>query len=219
MTAGTTVHAPDGSPVVLAEIGQTELLVNDHVRVWEVALEPGESQPWHLHHNPYLVVNLEAAPGRMDWLDGSPPRFVNEYVGGVIFRPTSPVHMLTNVGPTRYRNRLVELLDLGDPVPPLPAEPVGHHVVFETDLVRAWEIVLDPGASLAAHRHRHPHVVITLDGSTTRIDTAGALGPVEAEAPGDVRYHEPGGVQTLVNVGPTRYRSRLIELKYLGENR
>lgn len=215
MTAGTTVHAPDGTSVVLADIGQTELLANDRVRVWEVALAPGESQPWHLHHNPYLVVNLQASPGRMDWLDGAPPRYVNEYVGGVIFRPTSPVHMLTNVGPTYYRNRLVELLDIGehavgDVVPalvpkPAPAggDPAGHHVVFETDLVRAWEIVLDPGASFPQHRRRNPHVVITLEG-----DEAGS-----------VRYGEPGDVEPLVNTGSTRYRSRLIELKYLGENR
>ncbi|MBP2327882.1 quercetin dioxygenase-like cupin family protein [Kibdelosporangium banguiense] len=233
MTAGTIARVPDGPQVVLAEIGQTELLANDRVRVWEVALNPGESQPWHLHHNPYLVVNLEASPGRMDWLDGAPPRFVNEYVGGVILRPTSPVHMLTNVGTTPYRNRLIELLDIGehavgDVVPaivpkhlqPEPGTgPVGHHVVFETDLVRAWEIVLDPGASLMWHRHCNPHVVITLDGSDTRIDTLAAQGPVVTEPTGSVRYLEPGDVQMFVNAGATRYRSRLIELKYLGENR
>jgi quercetin dioxygenase-like cupin family protein len=244
MTAGTTVHAPDGTPVVLAEIGQTMLLENDRVRIWEVALGPGESQPWHLHHNPYLVVNIEASPGRMDWLGGAPPRYVQEHVGGVIFRPTSPVHMLTNIGTTHYRNRLVELRDIGEhavgdvrpalvpkPAPPEPeiirasdAEetktgPVGHHIVFETDLVRAWEIVLNPGAPLTWHRHRNPHVVITLDGSDTRIDTLTEHGSVATQAPGSVRYCEPRDVEALVNVGTLRYRCRLIELKYLGENR
>lgn len=170
----------------------------------------------------------------MDWLDGAPPRHVHEHVGGVIFRPTSPVHMLTNVGTTPYRNRLVELLDIGEHAvgdvvpalvpklaPPAPefartpdgeevkTGPVGHHVVFETDLVRAWEIVLDPGTSLSWHRHRNPHVVITLDGED----------PVTGDGAGSVRYGEPGVLQTIVNAGRSRYRSRLIELKYLGENR
>ncbi|MBA0127574.1 hypothetical protein H0B56_18675 [Haloechinothrix sp. YIM 98757] len=244
MTAGATVYSPDGTPVVLAEIGQTMLLENRRVRIWEVALDPGGSQPWHLHHNPYLVVNIEASPGRMDWFDGAPPRYISEHVGGVIFRPTSPVHMLTNIGPTPYRNRLIELRDIGEdvlgdvepalvpePAPPAPelvhtpqgeetkTGPVGHHIVFETDLVRAWEIVLDPGATLTWHRHRNPHVVVTLDGSDTRTDTLAGSGTVETEASGSVRYRVPGDVQTLVNAGPTRYRSRLIELKYLGENR
>jgi quercetin dioxygenase-like cupin family protein len=82
------------------------------------------------------------------------------------------------------------------------AGPVGHPVVFETDLVRAWEIVLDPGASLTWHRHRNPHVVITLDGAD----------PVTGEGVGSVRYGEPGALQELVNAGFTHYRSRLIEL-------
>ncbi|MFI5706363.1 hypothetical protein [Kribbella sp. NPDC051620] len=244
MTAGATVLAPDGTPVVLGEIGQTVLLENERVRIWEVTLAPGETQPWHLHHNPYLVVNVEASPGRMDWLNGAPSRYLQEHVGGVILRPTSPVHMLTNIGTTSYRNRLVELRDIGEhavgdvepalvpkPVPPAPevirtpdgAEAstgaVGHHIVFESDLVRAWEIVLDPESALSWHRQRNPHVVITLDGAETRIDSLTAEGPVDIEVAGSVRYREPGEVQSLVNAGKTRYRCRLIELKYLGENR
>src|SRR5690606_40918235 len=89
MTAGTTVQAPDGTQVVLGEIGQKMLLENDRVRLWEVALAPGETQPWHLHHNPYLVVNIQASPCRMDWLDGAPPRYVSEYVGGIVYQNVS----------------------------------------------------------------------------------------------------------------------------------
>ena len=35
MTAGTTVTAPDGTEVVLGEIGTRVLLKNSRVRVWE----------------------------------------------------------------------------------------------------------------------------------------------------------------------------------------
>ena len=56
MTAGTTVQAPDGTEVVLGEIGTRVLLENSRVRVWEVSLAPGEAQAWHLHHNPYVVL-------------------------------------------------------------------------------------------------------------------------------------------------------------------
>lgn len=244
MTAGQVVTSAAGEQIVLVEIGQKLLFENDRVKVWEVALGPGESQPWHLHHNPYLVINLEASPGRMDWLNGSPSRYVNEFVGGVIIRPTSPVHMLTNIGTTYYRNRLVELKDIGedavgDVVPalvprPAPAGPavaegpngeritlgdVGHLVVFENDLVRVWEIVLDPGVELAWHRHRSPHVVLPLEAGETSIDLlAGGDPTVTAEEVGEPIYREPGEVQKLTNSGTTRYRSRVIEFKYLGEN-
>src|SRR5690606_41507720 len=55
----TTLFRSDGTQVVLGEIGQKMLLENDRVRLWEVALAPGETQPWHLHHNPYLVRSEE----------------------------------------------------------------------------------------------------------------------------------------------------------------
>ena len=114
MTAGQIVTAPNGEEITLAEIGQTVLLDNERIRIWEVALKPGEFQPWHLHHNPYLVLCLETSPCHMDWLNGDPPRHIEETVGGVIYRPPSPVHMLTNDGDQIYRNRLVELKDLGE---------------------------------------------------------------------------------------------------------
>ena len=40
MSSGTTVAAPDGTEVVLGEIGTRVLLKNSRVRVWEVSLAP-----------------------------------------------------------------------------------------------------------------------------------------------------------------------------------
>jgi len=155
MTAGQIVHSPSGERIVLGEIGQTVLLDTPRVRVWEVALAPGETQPWHLHHNPYLVLNLESSPCHMDWLNGDPPRFLEEKPGGVVFRPPSPVHMLTNDGDRMYRNRLVELKDLGeeaggDVTPGVPAAPLpGLPLVFDSDEVRVYAVDLTPGEPLA----------------------------------------------------------------------
>ncbi len=72
-------------------------------------LEPGETQTWHKHHHPYLIVGVEGADNRMDFLDGSDPRHMQETPGRVVFRDAGKVHMLTNEGTTRYVNRLVEL--------------------------------------------------------------------------------------------------------------
>ncbi len=88
--------------------------------MWEVQLEPGETHPWHLHHNPYIVLSIDGSEGRMDWLDGSEPRFISEHRGGWVYRPVSPVHRLTNIGTSFYRNRLVELKDPGENVPEPP---------------------------------------------------------------------------------------------------
>ncbi|MFI6759839.1 hypothetical protein ACIBF5_11960 [Micromonospora sp. NPDC050417] len=210
MSAGTVVQTPDGSPVTLGEIGQRVLLVNPRVRVWDVALAPGESQPWHLHHNPYVVLCLETSPCRMDWLDGSPPRFLSERVGGVVYRPVSPVHMLTNHGDAHYRNRIVELLDLGEeasgvPDPTLPpAEPttdgLDPELVFADDDVRVWGVEVAPGARHEWRAGNLPVVVVGL----TDPDRDG------------VHYLAPGGRHVLAADGPTPHSFRLVELAYLG---
>lgn len=172
MTAGQIVTSPGGEQIVLGEIGQTVLLDNPRVRVWEVVLEPGEFQPWHLHHNPYLVLNVESSPCRMDWLNGDPPRYLEETVGGVVFRPTSPVHMLTNYGDRTYRNRLVELKDLGEEaVGDLPSSPVvgpalDLPVVFESPEVRVYGVDLAAGSGPV---DRPDLVLITLSGGLGRL--------------------------------------------------
>ena len=116
MAHDNTVTAPDGSEVQLGEVGTSIVLENEHVRVWEVRLEPGETQAWHLHHHPYLVIAIEPANNRMDFLDGDPPREMDETVGRVVYREAGKVHMLTNRGQTRYVNRLIELKSVDETV-------------------------------------------------------------------------------------------------------
>ncbi len=100
--------------VDLGDIGTSVVFENEHVRVWEVRLEPGETQTWHKHQHPYLIVGVEGADNRMDFLDGSEPRHMQETPGRVVFRDAGKVHMLTNEGTTRYVNRLIELKALDE---------------------------------------------------------------------------------------------------------
>jgi quercetin dioxygenase-like cupin family protein len=109
MTEAETVTAPDGTEVVLGDVGTSIVFENEQVRVWEVKLEPGESQAWHLHRHPYLIVAIEPADNRMDFLDGGEPREMHETPGRVVYREAGRPHMLTNAGSTRYVNRLIEL--------------------------------------------------------------------------------------------------------------
>jgi 3-(3-hydroxy-phenyl)propionate hydroxylase len=100
---------PEEIDVELGDIGTSVVFENEHVRVWEVRLEPGQTQTWHKHEHPYLIVGVEGADNRMDFLDGSEPRHMQETPGRVVFRDAGKVHMLTNEGSTRYVNRLIEL--------------------------------------------------------------------------------------------------------------
>lgn len=97
--------------------------------------------------------------------------------------------------------------------------PVGQEIVFENEQVRVWEITLEPGEQQAWHQHLNPYVVIALEAADNRIDgLAGGEPRLVHEAVGGVVYRDPGEVHMLTNRGETRYRSRLVELKCLGEN-
>ncbi|MEU6075989.1 hypothetical protein [Micromonospora sp. NPDC047074] len=220
MSAGTVVSSPDGSEVVLGEVGQRVLLANSRVRVWEVALAPGECQPWHLHHNPYLVLCLDTSACRMDWLDGSPPRHINEQVGGAIYRPVSPVHMLTNQGHSLYRNRLIELLDLGEEAsgqaletpldtsdgwPEETPEGVALTTVLDTDDVRVQRLTTRPDDDHVWRAGLVPMLVVDLTGGMD-VDTP----PRPA-----VRYLHPGETHLIRNPTRTLIDTQIVELRYL----
>jgi len=209
---GQIVHSPAGERIVLDDVGQTVLLENAAVRVWDVSLLPGETHPWHLHHNPYVVLSLAGSKGRMDWLDGSEPRFLNEYRGGSVYRPLSPVHRLTNIGDRFYRNRLVELKDLGENLPspadigpgdrsiegarPGPPESDGRLPVLRHRDVGVWTVAVGADESRKLDLPDVPHVVA-------------ALSPGSA---GGVSFH-PGGPLTLS--GPGEWF--VVELTYRAE--
>ena len=113
MAKGDVVTHPETEEqIVLGDIGHEVIFENEHVRVWEVRLEPGAVQDWHLHHHPYLIVGIVGAQNRMEFLDGSEPRQMSEAPGRVVFRDAGKVHKLINEGDTHYVNRLIELKSL-----------------------------------------------------------------------------------------------------------
>lgn len=156
---GDVVFSPSGEEIVLVDVGQRVLYDDPVVRVWEVQLEPGETHPWHLHHNPYVVLSIDGSEGRMDWLDGSEPRFISEHRGGSVYRPVSPVHRLTNIGTSFYRNRLVELKDLGEHQP----SPLDNHP-GDVSVRTVADCTLDLDG---------PHVLAALDVEDVRLHSGG----------------------------------------------
>lgn len=94
--------------------------------------------------------------------------------------------------------------------------PVAQRVLFENDRVRVWEIVLEPGEELAVHTHTLDYLVITIEPSDMEVrEHTGELRRTHAQ-PGEVSWTSvgPGQTHALKNVGATRFRNRVIELKH-----
>jgi hypothetical protein len=94
------------------EIGTRLLLENDHVRVFEVRLDPGERGPFHIHDRTYFWTVVEAGRGLQRFADGSCVE--RDYrVGETRYLVHSStdylIHDLENVGDTTLRFVTVEL--------------------------------------------------------------------------------------------------------------
>jgi predicted metal-dependent enzyme (double-stranded beta helix superfamily) len=92
----------------LGDVGQEVLLDNDHVRIWHITLQPGETQPLHHHGLPYVVVAVQGATSVITTGDGHKTDIVEE-TGSVVFREPGQTHMLSNVGDSVYVGRIIEL--------------------------------------------------------------------------------------------------------------
>ncbi len=103
----------------LHDVGDRVIFENDRVRVWELALQPGEESHVHEHLHDYLMICIEG-----DKVAGKATADQeNAYgkAGNFVDIPTSPGHTLyvrggvtetaVNTGNEPYRNIIVELLD------------------------------------------------------------------------------------------------------------
>jgi hypothetical protein len=94
-------------------VGTRILFENDRVRVWELALEPGESLEKHIHRLDYVI--LVESGGLLRSADPDDPashRDIQFEDDQVEFRQVGAVKIdnrLTNIGTKRHRNYVIEL--------------------------------------------------------------------------------------------------------------
>ena len=94
----------------LGNVGSYVMVENDHVRVWQNDLEPGESSDWHLHTANYLFVATNHGDLKVEFDDDS-SQIIEMQVGQVVIGDKDSVHQLTNVGDARYTSVIIELKD------------------------------------------------------------------------------------------------------------
>ena len=95
---------PDG------DVGTEVTFENEHVKVWNLDLEPGQSSQWHHHDHWYVTIVTVAGTLKAEFVDGASSTETLQ-VGAVHFRDKDSEHRVTNVGDSRYTNVIVELKD------------------------------------------------------------------------------------------------------------
>jgi hypothetical protein len=95
--------------ITLGQVGQQVVLENEHVRIWQIDLEPGETIDFHIHFHPYIIVSLGGGENEIETIFGDRIT-TNEPLGSIVFMSEMrPVHRLTNRAKIPYRSRLIEL--------------------------------------------------------------------------------------------------------------
>lgn len=96
----------------LAPIGEL-LFENEHVRIWENVVEPGEESEVHRHDHDYLAISIEGDRVVHNPVkDGHFPRMETDVVPGeVVHLQGGVTETAINPGAKRFRSILVELLD------------------------------------------------------------------------------------------------------------
>ncbi|WP_051310814.1 hypothetical protein [Bradyrhizobium sp. Cp5.3] len=93
----------------LGHVGDKVLFENEHIRMWEVRLEPGQTIDFHIHYHPYLVVSLGGGENEIETIFGKKIT-TQEPAGSFAFiDEMRPVHRLTNKSEATYLSRLIEL--------------------------------------------------------------------------------------------------------------
>jgi beta-alanine degradation protein BauB len=96
---------------------------------------------------------------------------------------------------------------------------VGTRVLLETDEIRVWEMVLEPGESSGLHSHTNDYVfVYTTDDNVLEVRVPGAPPAPVRTAAGYASYTRVGNADAprltheLVNLGERRHCQILVEL-------
>ena len=92
---------------------------------------------------------------------------------------------------------------------------VGTRLVFENERVRVWEFTLQPGQSVAAHKHDHDYFFYPIEGDTLEVTRANGVTRLTLNA-GEVYCRQAGDTHAARNVDDHRYHEVLVELKDSG---
>jgi quercetin dioxygenase-like cupin family protein len=95
--------------IKLGQVGQRIVLENEHVRIWEINLDPGETIEFHIHYHPYVVISLGGGENEIETIFGDHIKTVEELGSTVFINEMRAVHRLTNRAKIPYLSRLIEL--------------------------------------------------------------------------------------------------------------
>jgi hypothetical protein len=193
------------------------VFTNDHVMVLNVYIPPGRSSNFHTHSLDQIGVLVEAADQTGQVMGGpvtGPRRGTKGNVNYSADAQHHVTHRGSNVGETPFHNIVVALKKAGpDGLTAGVRDVPGYTQVVDSDRVRAWRLVLDPGQSVPAITQKSPGMRIVVDGGEIVESVPGARDRARAFKLGDFFWQEGGETRAIRNAGTSRVELVEFELK------
>ena len=144
-----TVHAQADAVNIEQEPRHRLKFENEHIRFFDVQLEPGYQALYHWHRNDGVFVNMYVAPTTAQDVGQEPVRRGGRAIGEVYFinyAAKPKAHRVTNPGNSEYRVTDTEILVGCGAAGTMEAGP-NQTVVVDNERVLVTRLILHPGES------------------------------------------------------------------------
>jgi hypothetical protein len=185
---------------------------NEHVRFFDVELEPGYESRYHWHHSDGVFVNISSSPTIAQDLGKEPVRRGERAIGETYFidygaRPKA--HRVSNPGSTPYHVIDAEILGgcgTADPV----AEGPNQTLLIDNARVFVTRIILHPGES--TELYAPCGMLVSVSGGNVALQSPAGSERVDMR-PAGFKWCQQGQTTKLVNTGKFVFHGVDIRLK------
>ena len=208
---------------------------NEHVKVWEMDLAPGQMCGLHRHTRDYVLYILEGGRIAVE----SPGKTSNRFPGQATYElevgartisyvPAGGFESARNVGTTRFREAIFEMkrplpsasdnpgFALTEAIAGKPPEP-GVMTILLNSRIRAIETTLAPGDETGMRYHEHDAAVFVVEGGRAKLieKTDGGREQTRDATLGSstVLWQPRGAYRNTINLGDRRYRELRVEFR------
>jgi len=183
---------------------------DDHVRVYDVLIPPGDTTLYHHHTEDTFYVAVNDAVVRNQVWGAAEAREGTALAGTAMclgHRARPLIHQVHNAGTAEMRLVGAEIKASPPVTAPEALDAPGHRLTLERERLRVYELALDPGASTGEVAYGFASLTVFLTIATLRIRSEDGTERTVVQAPADVVW-SPGPVRfEVTNVGEEPWRA------------
>jgi len=185
---------------------------NEHVRFFDVELEPGYESRYHWHRSDGVFVNISSSPTIAQDLGKEPVRRGERAIGETYFIDYGAhpkAHRVTNPGSAPYHVVDTEILHGCGATPPLSEGP-NQTLLIENPRVFVTRLILHPGES--TELYAPCGVLVAVSAGTVNLQSTAGVESVTLQ-PAGFRWRQQNDTVKLTNTGNLVFHGVDIRLK------